>query len=77
MSGLPAIVFDAPAHYYSLPEEVLEAARCSTSDTCVVDGNAHYVRGDLEVPIIGQPRAGMGCMGFVEPEELRALSRDL
>jgi hypothetical protein len=52
--GLPAIVFDAPAHYYSLPKEEREARAVLTSDTCVVDGNSHYVRGVLEVPIIGQ-----------------------
>ncbi len=51
--GLPAIAFDAPAHYYSIPAQELSARAHLTSDTCVVDGSAFYVRTVLVVPIVG------------------------
>lgn len=52
--GLPAIVFDAPAHYYALEENEREARAVLTSDTCIIDGNAHYVRAVLKIGIIGE-----------------------
>ena len=50
--GLPALVFEAPAHYFSLPEQERAERAVLDSDTCIVDGNAYYVRAILRIPII-------------------------
>ena len=51
--GLPAIAFEAPAHYYSVPGEERSARVLLTPDSCVVDSSAFYVRTVLHVPVHG------------------------
>ena len=43
---------DAPAPYYSIPEEE-RPGRCDlTSDLCVIDEEHFFIRGCLEIPVI-------------------------
>ena len=52
--GLPAVSFDAPSHYYGMPEEERRKRALLNSDNCVVDNAAFCVRTVLKVPIIGR-----------------------
>ena len=53
--GLPALTAAAPLYYYSVPEPE-RSHRCRLeSDTCIVDQEFFFVRGCLEVPILGKP----------------------
>lgn len=52
--GIPAFVWDYPLQYLQVPEGE-RPHRCSlTSDTCVIDDDAFFVRGCLEIPVIGE-----------------------
>ncbi len=51
--GLPALVFDAPAQYFELPEAERDARAELTSDTCVIDESLYFVRTVLCLPIQG------------------------
>ncbi len=52
--GLPSLATEAPAHYYSVPEAERPDRVRLTSDICVIDRKAFYVRGVFEIPIIDQ-----------------------
>jgi hypothetical protein len=49
--GTPA---DKPDPWWNVPEKERKRRIKLTSDTCIIDDNAHYVRAVLEIPIIGQ-----------------------
>ncbi len=51
--GLPAIAFEAPAHYHGLAEEEHPKRALLNEDFCVIDGNTFYVRCVLNIPISG------------------------
>lgn len=52
--GMPSFGADAPLSYYNVPEEE-RARRCALgSDDCVVDGKFFFVRGCIEIPVIGE-----------------------
>jgi hypothetical protein len=52
--GVPSLGSAAPLYYYSIPEAE-RGARCHLdSETCTVDGEFFFVRGCLEVPILGE-----------------------
>jgi hypothetical protein len=51
--GLPAIAFDAPWAYYTLPQAERSTRAVLTSDMCVIDNEEFFVRAVLEVPIVG------------------------
>lgn len=52
--GLPSLGTAAPLYYYSIPEAE-RTSRCDLdSDICVVDQEFFFVRGCLEVPILGE-----------------------
>ena len=51
--GLPDWGYDAPTYYHDIPEAEREA-RCRLSDDlCSVDGEYYFVRGVLQVPVVG------------------------
>lgn len=51
---MPSFGANAPLSYYEIPEEQ-RASRCSLgSDDCVIDGTMFFVRGCLEIPVIGE-----------------------
>ncbi|MGO4123675.1 DUF2199 domain-containing protein [Inquilinus sp. YAF38] len=43
----------APLDYYGIPEAEREARTLLTDDMCTIDDRAFYIRGCLEIPIIG------------------------
>ena len=50
--GLPAIAYDAPAHYHDLAEAERAAKAILTDDLCDIDGESYFVRAVLEIPVI-------------------------
>ncbi len=52
--GVPSFGWDYPIPYLDVPEAD-RITRCHlTSDICVIDGQFFFVRGCLEVPVLGQ-----------------------
>ncbi|MGN6520949.1 MAG: DUF2199 domain-containing protein [Dokdonella sp.] len=51
--GIPAWGWDDPLGYFMVPEQEREERCFLTSDLCVVDDEAFYIRGCLEIPING------------------------
>lgn len=51
--GVPTFGFLAPIQYLDVPEVEREERAFLTSDTCVIDGQDFFVRGCLEIPILG------------------------
>ncbi len=43
----------APLHYYAIPETEREARVLLSEDMCTIDDRAFYVRGCLDIPVIG------------------------
>lgn len=70
--GLPDFGFDAPAYYLQVPEAE-RAARCRlSSDFCVIDGQYHFVRAVLLIPVQGLAQAfGWGVWTSLSPENFR------
>lgn len=51
--GLADLAFDAPYYYHTVPEAE-RAQRCTlSSDLCTIDGEDFFIRGCLEIPVIG------------------------
>jgi len=51
--GVPGFGWDYPISYVAIPERE-RSERCSlTPDTCVIDGHNFFVRGCLEIPVLG------------------------
>jgi hypothetical protein len=44
---------DAPAYWYGIPPDERDARAVLTPDFCTIDGEDHFIRGCLELPIIG------------------------
>jgi len=53
--GIPGLSAEAPLYYYSIPESERETRCYLGTDICVVDDEFFFVRGCLEVPILGEP----------------------
>jgi len=52
--GLPGLGASAPLYYYTVPEGE-RGQRCHLdSDTCVVDEACFFIRGCLEIPVLGE-----------------------
>jgi hypothetical protein len=52
--GIPTFGTDSPLRYRLIPEAEREA-RCSLgTDECVIDEKEFYIRGCLEIPVIGE-----------------------
>ena len=51
--GIPTFGAEAPFHYYEVPAEEREQ-RCSLgTDDCVIDEEFFFIRGCLDIPVIG------------------------
>jgi len=51
--GMPTFGAFAPDYYFSIPENERDN-RCElTSDTCIVDDKFFFIRGCVEIPVIG------------------------
>lgn len=57
--GLPDYAFDAPYHYYDVPEEEREQRCRLNSDLCSIDDQDYFVRAVLLVPI-NQTESALG-----------------
>ena len=44
----------APDHYLAIPEDERPARTRLSKDFCTIDGKAFYLRGAIEIPIIGR-----------------------
>lgn len=54
-SGLPqGYSYDAPLFWYTVPEEERESRCVLNPDYCVIDNRDYFVRGCLEIPVVGQ-----------------------
>ena len=53
--GVPDLGFDAPWYYHQLSAEQKIDMGDLTSDTCVISGKDFFIRGCLELPVIGHP----------------------
>ena len=51
--GIPAWGWDYPLGYFIVPEDEREERCFLTSDLCVVDDEAFYISGCLEIPVNG------------------------
>lgn len=51
--GLPALGFDYPVQFLSVPEGEREARTRLTGETCVIDDTDFFVHARLEIPVSG------------------------
>ncbi|HKP57649.1 MAG TPA: DUF2199 domain-containing protein [Polyangiales bacterium] len=59
--GLPDLGFDAPYHYASLSDHERKSIARKTDDLCAIEERDFFIRGVLELPIIGRDdRFGIG-----------------
>jgi hypothetical protein len=54
---LPDISSDRPDPWWGVPEGERDRRAKLTSDTCVIDDEDFFIRGVLELPIVGHPQA--------------------
>jgi hypothetical protein len=52
--GLADLVFAAPFYYYTVPPDQRERRCVLTSDLCSIDDTDFFIRGCLDIPIIGR-----------------------
>src|SRR5262245_21113819 len=74
--GLPGLGNAAPRYYYSVPTAE-RSNRCRLdSDTCVVDSEFFFVRGCLEIPIVGEREPFIwGVWTSIRPKNFEAFLR--
>ena len=52
--GLADLVFAAPYYYYTVPADQREQRCTLTSDLCSIDDRDFFIRGCLDIPIVGE-----------------------
>ena len=55
--GIPSFGWDYPLQYLEVPENERSRRCVLTSDTCVIDDNAFFLGGCLEIPVVGAEEA--------------------
>ena len=55
--GMPTVGWDYPIQYLDIPEDERSNRVRLTPDECVIDNEWYFVRGCLEVPVIGETDA--------------------
>jgi hypothetical protein len=53
--GMPTFGADAPLHFYGVPAEARGRRCVLDTDTCVIDDEFFFIRGCLDIPVIGEP----------------------
>ena len=53
IDGIPTFGWDYPLHYLDVPENKREEDIFLTEDLCVIADKRFYIRGCLEIPVIG------------------------
>ena len=73
--GLPDVGYQAPVHFYDIPEDEREGRARLGSDLCVIDGEYFFVRALLLVPVpeIGS-EFGWGVWSSLSEENFRRYS---
>lgn len=67
---------DAPAHYEAIPEFEREARAKLTGNFCAIDDAAFYIRGLVEIPIIGRTdRLAYGVWTSLSPASMEKVSQ--
>jgi hypothetical protein len=51
--GIPSFGVDAPVYYYHVSEDNRDKRTFLSSDTCVIDDKDFFVKGCLEMPVLG------------------------
>jgi len=51
--GMPGFSADAPLYYFYVPREDRDRRCQLTADTCVIDEEAFFIRGCIEIPVAG------------------------
>lgn len=52
--GMPALSADAPLYFYSVPPAERDTRCDLTTDTCIVDDEFYFLRGNIEIPVLGR-----------------------
>jgi hypothetical protein len=52
--GIPDLAFDAPYYYEQLPPGERESRARMNSEACIIDGRDRFIRGVIEIPILGR-----------------------
>ena len=52
--GMPTFVADAPPYFYAIPADERDQRCLLDSDTCIIDQRHFFVRGCLEIPVLGE-----------------------
>lgn len=52
---LPHVGIDKPDHWWDVPEDERDRRVKLTTDTCVIDDEHFFIRGVIEIPVIGHP----------------------
>lgn len=52
--GMPSLVAPAPASYFSIPADDRELRCVLGSDDCIIDNKWFFVKGLIEIPVIGE-----------------------
>lgn len=53
--GISDIAFDAPIYYHAIPLSEREQRCHLSSDLCSIDDRDFFIRGVVEIPIVGEP----------------------
>jgi hypothetical protein len=51
--GVPSFGVDAPMYFYQVPENERDERTFLSSDTCVIDDKDFFIKGCLEMPVLG------------------------
>ena len=59
--GIPDFGYDYPDYYFEIPEDEREKRIEMTTETCVVDNEHFFIRGVIEIPVVGSEEVlGLG-----------------
>lgn len=76
--GMPAFGADAPLYFYAVPVAQRDHRCLLESDMCIVDQKNFFVRGCLEIPVLGEPEPfSWGVWLSLSPDNFEKFSRCL
>ena len=74
---LPHISTDFPEPYFTIPEDQHDKRVMWTPDLCIIDGEEHFIRGIVEIPIDDYPQPlGFNAWISQSREDFTAYARD-
>ena len=73
---LPDLAFDRPTYAHQIPEEEYSDRVSLTSDLCIIDDESFFIRGLIEIPVLGQEKTfGIGVWVSQKEENFRTYER--